>query len=219
MRRKADLSEQQMQALRPVGYWPIEAPTGEVAIRRYGRTTAAPKVPLSANLPDPTTLADAHWDEVERARVVAYLDRAYAMGYSCMGYSWCRFRCGVPDQQMGHNDHTDGTWIFPEGYVHYVKLHAVKPPEDFLAHLRTLDFSMPSLPVCKDGEPSIWAARCPYCDACLNTNKAQQCFDCGMDWHDPKNPRLLGQSQEVLAKQEARASPNQPAKRWWWPWS
>lgn len=28
---------------------------------------------------------------------------------------------------------------------------------------------------------------CPYCGQSLRTNQAQQCLECGMDWHDPKN--------------------------------
>jgi hypothetical protein len=30
-------------------------------------------------------------------------------------------------------------------------------------------------------------APCPYCGTELRTEKAKQCFDCGMDWHDPAN--------------------------------
>jgi hypothetical protein len=29
---------------------------------------------------------------------------------------------------------------------------------------------------------------CPYCGKGLRTKNAKQCFDCGMDWHDPGNP-------------------------------
>ena len=28
---------------------------------------------------------------------------------------------------------------------------------------------------------------CPYCGKPLATDKAKQCFECGMDWHDPQN--------------------------------
>ena len=28
---------------------------------------------------------------------------------------------------------------------------------------------------------------CPYCSAPLRTDKAKQCFECGMDWRDPAN--------------------------------
>jgi hypothetical protein len=44
-----------------------------------------------------------------------------------------------------------------------------------------------------DPTASIWPAplreqaRCPYSPAFLRTPKARQCFECGMDWHDPDN--------------------------------
>ena len=31
------------------------------------------------------------------------------------------------------------------------------------------------------------AKPCPYCGAALRTEKAMQCFACGMDWRDPTN--------------------------------
>jgi hypothetical protein len=31
------------------------------------------------------------------------------------------------------------------------------------------------------------AKPCPYCGAALRTEKAMQCFACGMDWRDPSN--------------------------------
>lgn len=33
---------------------------------------------------------------------------------------------------------------------------------------------------------------CPYCDSRLASAKAQQCFSCGWDWHDPGNPKQRG---------------------------
>ncbi len=35
-------------------------------------------------------------------------------------------------------------------------------------------------------------ATCPYCLALLPTSKAQQCLDCGWDWHDARNPVRRG---------------------------
>ena len=29
---------------------------------------------------------------------------------------------------------------------------------------------------------------CPYCGKAIRTDNAKQCFECGMDWHDPSNP-------------------------------
>jgi len=47
---------------------------------------------------------------------------------------------------MGSGECTDGTWLFPEGFVHCVREHGVKPPPDFLAHLRKNNFVIPVLP-------------------------------------------------------------------------
>ncbi|MCE9545954.1 MAG: hypothetical protein K8T25_10605 [Planctomycetia bacterium] len=33
---------------------------------------------------------------------------------------------------------------------------------------------------------------CPYCGKNLKSAKAKQCFECCMDWHDPKNICRLG---------------------------
>jgi anti-anti-sigma factor len=35
--------------------------------------------------------------------------------------------------------------------------------------------------------PRVDQAPCPYCGAFLCTPQARQCFQCGMDWHDPDN--------------------------------
>lgn len=67
--------------------------------------------------------------------VADYLDRGLKhRGYR--GYSWCRFRCGVPDQQMGSCDLTDGVWVWPQGLSHYLRVHAVTLPPAFVEHAR-----------------------------------------------------------------------------------
>ncbi|TWU36738.1 hypothetical protein Q31b_50200 [Novipirellula aureliae] len=33
---------------------------------------------------------------------------------------------------------------------------------------------------------------CQYCHSLLPSEKAQQCFACGWDWHDSSNPKQLG---------------------------
>jgi hypothetical protein len=47
--------------------------------------------------------------------------------------------------EMGSRDLTDGTWIFPEGLVHYLKHHAIRPETDFLNHARQAGFHLPEL--------------------------------------------------------------------------
>ncbi len=82
--------------------------------------------------PRPQRLVGA-WNEAERTRVVAYL-RAGDVLETYRGMSYCRFACGTPDRQMGHQDYTDGTFAWPEGLPHYVEAHAVRLPEHFVAH-------------------------------------------------------------------------------------
>ncbi len=36
---------------------------------------------------------------------------------------------------------------------------------------------------------------CPYCGKGLQTSHALQCFSCGMDWHDGKNPVRRGEQK------------------------
>jgi hypothetical protein len=47
------------------------------------------------------------------------------------GLSYCRLQCGIDDSEMGHRDFTDGTWVWPEGLVHYVERHRVRLPREF----------------------------------------------------------------------------------------
>lgn len=46
--------------------------------------------------------------------------------------------------------------------------------------------------------PKPWEerVRCPYCPAFLHTPRARQCFECGMDWHDPDNVVCLKRRPE-----------------------
>jgi hypothetical protein len=86
-------------------------------------------------LPDPHAWVDESWDRKERAMVVRYLRRGHEhMVYP--GETWCRFRCGIDDADMGTRDLTDGTWVWPEGFAHYVDVHAVRPPAEFVEHVR-----------------------------------------------------------------------------------
>jgi hypothetical protein len=69
-------------------------------------------------------------DMVEK--VVGYL-RAGKLYKQYRGFSWCRFSCGCPLEQMGSAELTDGYWIWTEGLIHYVEVHRVALPEAFLA--------------------------------------------------------------------------------------
>ncbi len=81
-------------------------------------------------LPRPQLLVSGQ-DSAEVAMVARYL-RA---GSTIVAYpepSFCRFDCGEVD--MGSRDLTDGTFVWPDGLVHYVERHGVRLPGHFVAH-------------------------------------------------------------------------------------
>lgn len=61
------------------------------------------------------------------------MQAATYMPYACAGNSWCRFRCG--ETSMGNCELTDGVYVWPEGFLHYVQVHHVKPPQQFINHV------------------------------------------------------------------------------------
>lgn len=95
---------------------------------------ADPDEAITAACPDPRRFVDNTWDSEERRRVVEYLKHGSVYS-SELGYSWCRFDCGIPEWEMGDSDLTDGVYIWPQGFAHYVEQHGVKPPADFIAHV------------------------------------------------------------------------------------
>lgn len=93
---------------------------------------------------DPRQLVDPSWAAGERAALVQYLRDGHELAH-CLGFSHCRFECGIPDQEMGSRDFTDGSWVWPEGLAHYVVEHEIMLPNEFLAHARSRLFQMPAL--------------------------------------------------------------------------
>jgi len=93
-----------------------------------------PSNELTRGLPDPRALVDGSWDSVEREAVTRYL-RAGDVHLWLKGYSWCRFHCGIPNSEMGSKTLTDGDYVWPEGLPHYLEVHHVKPPQEFVDHV------------------------------------------------------------------------------------
>lgn len=85
-------------------------------------------------LPDPAWFIDAYWSPEERQRALQYLRQGRQINF-WMGYSWCRFRCGINDAYMGTCDVTDGTYCWPEGLAHYIEKHALRLPEGMMQHI------------------------------------------------------------------------------------
>ncbi|AKF11327.1 hypothetical protein DB32_008476 [Sandaracinus amylolyticus] len=84
-----------------------------------------------SSLPDPRDFIDPEWDGAERDVVVDYLRQGRRMA-AFHGFSRCRL-CGSTN---GSQELTDFTYVWPEGYAHYVAEHGVKPPEEFVEHVR-----------------------------------------------------------------------------------
>lgn len=86
------------------------------------------------NLPDPTILPQI--DPTVKYMVLQYLKNAKTHQY-WKGPSWCRFRCGIRDFDMGTTDKTDDKYIWPAGLTHYVEEHNVTLPQEFITHIMT----------------------------------------------------------------------------------
>jgi hypothetical protein len=81
--------------------------------------------------PDVRTFVDPNWDTRERLKVTRYLEDPRFRGASYRGWSDCRI-CG---KENGSADYTDGVFVWPEGFSHYLRHHSVKPPAAFIAHV------------------------------------------------------------------------------------
>ncbi len=92
-----------------------------------------------------------------------------------LGLSYCRFDCG--QRGLGSADLTDGTWVWPEGLWHYVDVHSVRLPDEFIQHAAASDFEVlqSRVTVGLDHDSSFWMEWCrrnavfcfePKCGAC-----------------------------------------------------
>lgn len=80
--------------------------------------------------PDVRRFIDPSWDSSERERVADHLRRGF-VARAYLGKSRCRL-CG---DEIGALELSDGTFIWPEGLAHYVELHEVRLPKQFLDHV------------------------------------------------------------------------------------
>jgi len=98
--------------------------------------------------PLPSHAIHAEWDAAERERVITYLEQCYETGFmEPESHALCRLGC-APEQvtDRGAGCLTDGTWQFSASLLHYVRRHGLRPPEDFLSHMRQRNFEVPWLP-------------------------------------------------------------------------
>jgi len=117
-------------------------------------------------LHNPQEFVDSRWEATLREGLFHYL-RSGVVTAQYLGYSWCRFDCGIRESEMGSADLSDGVWIWPEGLAHYVALHELRLPDEFVEHARTNGFRVPETDPEEDalGDPGFWV---DWCEA--NTN-------------------------------------------------
>lgn len=72
------------------------------------------------------------FDDVTRATIADYLNNGRKVE-TYLGSSYCRFGC--KDVDMGSADLSDGIFVWPEGLSHYVLVHHVMLPSEFLKHI------------------------------------------------------------------------------------
>ena len=95
--------------------------------------------PSDADLPDPHNLIDSSWNPDAKHLVIDYLKGGKAV-VAFGGCSTCRFKCGIPDNEMGSREFSDGLWCWPEGLAHYVEVHSVRLPTEFVDHIVKRNF-------------------------------------------------------------------------------
>lgn len=110
-----------------LGYWRI--PLDPLWLRGASSTYIQEAV-AEDKLPEPQDFVDSSWDAQERAHVAAYL-RMGASVARWLGVSRCRI-CG---QVNGSTCLSDGAYVWPEGFAHYLEAHAVRPPSVFVHHV------------------------------------------------------------------------------------
>lgn len=89
-------------------------------------------VAVQESMATPSDSRDTAWSYDQRHLVIRYL-KAGRVHKVWMGDSWCR--CGCKHAQMGNKDLTDGVYLWPEGYAHYLEVHDVRPPDEFIHHV------------------------------------------------------------------------------------
>lgn len=133
----------QNQDLRFIGYWhSVHVPKDKFGVPAkpgldYEHYEAL-QATQNALLPRPHEWVDLTWDTAERDMVIAYLKKGVVFE-TWKGFSWCRFEdCPTKGRGVGHRDFSDAEYVWPESFPHYLEAHGVRPPEEFVAHVREM---------------------------------------------------------------------------------
>jgi len=110
---KRNLNDPNLIAPIAVGYWKSE---------------------YQPEFPDPKKFVTQDIPDHDRQVVLTYLASGKKF-LSYLGYSYCRFECGTNDSEMGASCFTDGKYVWPEGLSHYIRMHSVWLPKEFINHV------------------------------------------------------------------------------------
>lgn len=121
------LASPEFPARMGIGYWQAAGAKGAPPVRGEGK------------LPWPGDYIDTRWDEEERLLVAALLDSAPVLT-RWRGPSTCRI-CGCFNGSAALG-YADGP-IWPEGFGHYVREHAVRPSASFVNWLKRKHYTAP----------------------------------------------------------------------------
>jgi hypothetical protein len=110
------------KGIRAIGYWRPSQASIEAHPQFYR------KAHLLA-LPDPRDHVEPNWDPEQRRLIAMYLKEG-VQKFAWRGMSCCRI-CGI---RNGSTCLTDGTFVWPQGFAHYIEEHGVRPPEEFVRH-------------------------------------------------------------------------------------
>ena len=104
------------------------------------------KNPQNPQLPDPTKIVTTYKNSTIKDKIVNYLKKASI--FVCTdGFSFCRFQnCEVDRWQMGTDCLTDGKYLWPSGFHHYIQDHNVSIPKEFISHMENNGWEPPSNP-------------------------------------------------------------------------
>lgn len=99
------------------------------------------------HFPLPKHFITHSWNAKERSLVINYLKQAeFYEGW--MGESDCR----ICHSSNGATDLSDGTYVFPEGFVHYIEAHGVKPDQEFIDYVIAKNVTQKPTPPVSDQE-------------------------------------------------------------------